>query len=64
MSVCIVVCIYAIILYYSRSTDSFFMASTSMLAHYICKNTKNIQKCDLMNEFCLQDEHDLTLFLI
>ena len=38
-------------------------SSTSMLAHYICKNTKNIQKSDLMNEFCLQDELDLTLFI-
>ena len=33
------------------------------LAQYICKNTKNIQKCDFMNEFCLQGEHDLTLFI-
>ena len=31
-------------------------------AQYICKNTKNIQKCDFMNEFCLQGELDLTLF--
>ena len=31
-------------------------------AQYICKNTKNIQKSDLMNEFCLQGELDLTLF--
>ena len=31
-------------------------------AQYICKNTKNIQKCDFMNEFCLQSELDLTLF--
>ena len=31
-------------------------------AQYICKNTKNIQKSDFMNEFCLQGEHDLTLF--
>ena len=38
------------------------LCSTSMLAHYICKNTKNIQKCDFMNEFCLQGELDLTLF--
>ena len=38
------------------------LCSTSMLAHYICKNTKNIQKCDFMNEFWLQGELDLTLF--
>ena len=31
-------------------------------AQYICKNTKNIQKCDFMNEFCLQGELDLTFF--
>ena len=34
----------------------------SLIRQYICKNTKNIQKSDLMNEFCLQDELDLTLF--
>ena len=34
----------------------------SHIRQYICKNTKNIQKSDLMNEFCLQDELDLTLF--
>ena len=33
-----------------------------MLAQYICKNTKNIQKSDYMDEFCLQGELDLTLF--
>ena len=38
------------------------LCSTSMLAHYICKNTKNIQKCDFMNEFCLQGVLYLTLF--
>jgi hypothetical protein len=27
-----------------------------------CKNTKNIQKSDFMDEFCLQGELDLTLF--
>ena len=31
-------------------------------AQYICKNTKNIQKSDYMDEFCLQGELDLTLF--
>ena len=31
-------------------------------AQYICKNTKNIQKSDFMDEFCLQGELDLTLF--
>jgi len=31
-------------------------------ALYFCKNTKNIQKCDYMDEFCLQGELDLTLF--
>ena len=31
-------------------------------AQYICKNTKNIQKSDLMNEFCLQGELNLPLF--
>ena len=34
----------------------------SISAQYICKNTKNIQKCDYMDEFCLQGELDLTLF--
>ena len=36
------------------------MLSTSILAQYICKNTKNIQKSDYMDGFCLQDELDLT----
>ena len=40
------------------------LCSTSMLVHYICKKTKNIQKCDFMDGFCLQGELDLTLFLI
>ena len=31
-------------------------------ALYFCKNTKNIQKSDYMDEFCLQGELDLTLF--
>ena len=31
-------------------------------AFYFCKNTKNIQKSDFMDEFCLQGELDLTLF--
>ena len=34
----------------------------SISAQYICKNTKNIQKCEFMNIFCLQGELDLTLF--
>ena len=34
----------------------------SHIRQYICKNTKNIQKCDYMDEFCLQGELDLTLF--
>ena len=34
----------------------------SISAQYICKNTKNIQKSDLMDGFCLQGELDLTLF--
>ena len=34
----------------------------SISAQYICKNTKNIQKSDFMDEFCLQGELDLTLF--
>jgi len=34
----------------------------SISAQYICKNTKNIQKSDYMDEFCLQGELDLTLF--
>ena len=34
----------------------------SILAQYICKNTKNIQKSDFMDGFCLQGELDLTLF--
>lgn len=38
------------------------LCSTSMLAHYICKNTKNIQKVDDMDGFCLLVELDLTLF--
>ena len=36
--------------------------STPISAQYICKNTKNIQKSDYMDEFCLQGELDLTLF--
>ena len=35
---------------------------TSILTQYICKNTKNIQKSDYMDGFCLQGELDLTLF--
>ena len=31
-------------------------------AQYICKNTKNIQKSDFMDGFCLQGKLDLTLF--
>ena len=34
----------------------------SISAQYICKNTKNIQKSDYMDGFCLQGELDLTLF--
>ena len=34
----------------------------SISAQYICKNTKNIQKSDYMDGFCLQSELDLTLF--
>ena len=34
----------------------------SISAQYICKNTKNIQKNDFMDGFCLQGELDLTLF--
>lgn len=30
--------------------------------HYICKNTKNIQKVDYMDGFCWLGELDLTLF--
>ena len=31
-------------------------------AFYFCKNTKNIQKSDFMDGFCLQGKLDLTLF--
>ena len=31
-------------------------------AQFFCKNTKNIQKSDYMDGFCLQGELDLTLF--
>ena len=34
----------------------------SISAQYICKNTKNIQKSDYMDEFCLQGELYLALF--
>ena len=34
----------------------------SHIRQYICKNTKNIQKSDFMDGFCLQGELDLTLF--
>ncbi len=34
----------------------------SHIRQYICKNTKNIQKSDFMDGFCLQDKLDLTLF--
>ena len=36
--------------------------SIPILAQYICKNTKNIQKSDFMDGFWLQGELDLTLF--
>ena len=35
----------------------------SHIRQYICKNTKNIQKSDFMDGFCLQGELDLTLFV-
>ena len=34
----------------------------SLIRQYICKNTKNIQKSDFMDGFCLLGELDLTLF--
>ena len=34
----------------------------SLIRQYICKNTKNIQKSDFMDGFCLQGKLDLTLF--
>ena len=34
----------------------------SHIRQYICKNTKNIQKSDFMDGFCLQGELYLTLF--
>ena len=34
----------------------------SHIRQYVCKNTKNIQKSDFMDGFCLQDKLDLTLF--
>ena len=34
----------------------------SHIRQYICKNTKNIQKVDDMDGFCLHGELDLTLF--
>ena len=34
----------------------------SLIRQYFCKNTKNIQKSDYMDGFCLQGELDLTLF--
>ena len=37
-------------------------AQTPRFSQYICKNTKNIQKSDFMDGFCLQGELDLTLF--
>jgi hypothetical protein len=33
----------------------------SISAQYICKNTKNIQKSDYMDGFCLQGELDFRL---
>ena len=33
-----------------------------MIKHSICKNTKNIQKNDFMDGFCLLHKLDLTLF--
>ena len=32
-------------------------------AFYFCKNTKNIQKSEYLDGFCLQGELDLTLFV-
>ena len=34
----------------------------SHIRQYICKNTKNIQKSDFMDGFCLHGKLDLTLF--
>ena len=34
----------------------------SLIRQYFSKNTKNIQKSDFMDGFCLQGELDLTLF--
>ena len=34
----------------------------SHIRQYIRKNTKNIQKSDFIDGFCLQEELDLTLF--
>ena len=38
------------------------MLTPPTFLQYICKNTKNIQKSDYMDGFCLQGELDLTLF--
>ena len=38
------------------------MLNPPTFLQYICKNTKNIQKSDYMDGFCLQGELDLTLF--
>ena len=38
------------------------MLTPPIFLQYICKNTKNIQKVDYMDGFCLQGELDLTLF--
>ena len=34
----------------------------SLIRQYFCKNTKNIQKSDYMDGFCLQGELNLPLF--
>ena len=40
------------------------MLTPPIFLQYICKNTKNIQKVDYMDGFCLQGELDLTLFYL
>ena len=55
-------------IHYITHMPSFYFVINSYAntpsAQYICKNTKNIQKCDYRDGFGLQGELDLTLFLI
>ena len=52
------------ILYITHMLSFYFVINSyanTPSAQYFCKNTKNIQKCDYWDGFCLQGELDLSL---